>query len=382
MSFSKPAFKIDGLLFLIAGLSMVFLFGCKDLKPEKPKEIISTKQINSLAFKNKSGEIKTIQVEWEKNKSPIITDTIFVDTATARVHIRTKSGYEFSTVLRREETIPFAQYPLPDSLIAISDIEGNFDAFAEMLLGLGIINKDLNWTFGKNHLVLVGDFFDRGQEVFNCLWLVYKLEQEAELAGGKVHFIMGNHEQINLLGDFRDVHKKYEMFANRIKIPYKKWLANGSVLGDWLRTKNCMEQIGDNLFLHGGLNPEMAEKGWSVEKVNQLFRKAVSSSWDNLKPESQLITGRNGPLWYRGMSFEELRQGQVDTIVSAFGVERVVVGHTVVDAENISWLYDGRVINIDLYHAANLKKGILRVLLITKDGYFEIDDQMNKRVLN
>ncbi len=382
MSFSKPAFKIDGILFLIAGLSIVFLVGCKDPKPEKPKEVISTKQINSLAFKNKSGEIKTIQVEWEKNKSPIISDTIFADTAKAFVQIRTKSGYEFSTILRKEETIPPSQYPLPDSLVAISDIEGNFDAFAEMLLGLGIMNKDLNWTYGKNHLVLVGDFFDRGQEVFNCLWLVYKLEQEAEAAGGKVHFILGNHEQINLLGDFRDVHKKYDMFANRIKIPYKKWLANGSVLGDWLRTKNCMEQIGDNLFLHGGLNPEMAEKGWSVEKVNQLFRKAVSSSWDNLKPESQLITGRNGPLWYRGMSFEELRQGQVDTIVSAFGVERVVVGHTVVDAENISWLYNGRVINIDLYHAANLKKGILRVLLITKDGYFEIDDQMNKRVLN
>ena len=382
MSFSKFAFKIEGILFLIAGLSMFFWIGCKDPKAESSKEIISTKQINSLAFKNKSGEIKTIQVEWEKNKSPIITDSIFAPNSKAEVNVRTKSGYKFSTLLRKEETIPPSEYPLPDSLIAISDIEGNFDAFAEMLLGLDIINKDLNWTYGKNHLVLVGDFFDRGQEVFNCLWLVYKLEQEAETLGGKVHFIMGNHEQLNLLGDYRDLHKKYEMVSKRIKIPYKEWLEKKSVLGDWLRTKNCMEKIGNNLFLHGGLNPEMAQKRWSIEKVNQLFRKAVSSSWDNLKPESQLITGRNGPLWYRGMSFEELRQGQVDTIVSAFGVERVVVGHTVVDEENISWLYNGRVINIDLYHAANLKKGILRVLLITKDGYFEIDDQMNKRVLN
>jgi hypothetical protein len=143
-----------------------------------------------------------------------------------------------------------------------------------------------------------------------------------------------------------------------------------------------MEKIGDNLFVHGGLNPEMAEKGWSVEKVNQLFRIAMSSSRDSLKTESQFVTGGNGPLWYRGMSLQELRQGQVDTIVSAFGVQRVVVGHTIVDAEDISWLYGGRVVNIDLYHAANLKKDILRVLLITKDGCFEIDDQMNKHVLN
>ena len=108
----------------------------------------------------------------------------------------------------------------------------------------------------------------------------------------------------------------------------------------------------------------------------------MESSKESLNAESQFIIGKYGPLWYRGMSIEKLRKEQVDTIVSAFGVEKIVVGHTVVDEENISCLYAGRVINIDLYHAANLKKGILRVLLITNDGYFEIDGQMNKRVLN
>jgi hypothetical protein len=382
MLYSKSIFKSEGIFFLILGLSMGLLIGCEDSKPDKTKEVVATKQVNAVAFKRLSGEIETVQIAWEKNKIPIVSDTVFVDTATALVNIRTKSGYEFSTILRREETIPPFEYPLPDSLIAISDIEGDFDVFTKVLLGLGVINKDLSWDYGKNHLVLVGDFFDRGQEVFNCLWLVYKLEQEAEMAGGRVHFIMGNHEQLNMLGDYRYLHEKYNMVSQQIKIPYKEWISERSVIGDWLRKKNCMEKIGDKLFLHGGLNPEMAKKGWSVEKVNQLFRTAMSSSWGSLGIESQLVTGRNGPLWYRGMSFQELRQGQVDTIISAFGVEQVVVGHTIVDAENISWLYGGRVINIDLYHAANMKKGILRVLLITKDGCFEIDDQMNKRVLN
>jgi hypothetical protein len=381
MLFLKYTFKIE-YFFLVLGLSMVFLLACEDSGSDKAKEVSAAKQINAVAFKKPSGEIKTVQIEWGKNKSLIVSDTFFADTATASINIRTKSGYEFSTILRRKETIPPFEYPLPDSLITISDIEGNFDVFIKMLLGLGVINKDLSWDYGKNHLVLVGDFFDRGQEVFNCLWLVYKLEQEAEMAGGRVHFIMGNHEQLNLLGDYRYLHEKYKIVCRRIKIPYEEWLSERSVIGDWLRHKNCMEKIGDNLFVHGGLNPEMAEKGWSVEKVNQLFRIAMSSSRDSLKTESQFVTGGNGPLWYRGMSLQELRQGQVDTIVSAFGVQRVVVGHTIVDAEDISWLYGGRVVNIDLYHAANLKKDILRVLLITKDGCFEIDDQMNKHVLN
>lgn len=367
---------------LIASLTMVFLVACKGSNLEKNKEGTSTKQINALAFKSKSGELKTIQIEWEKDKTPIISNTVFADTAIGTINIRTKSGYEFSTNLRREEPIQSAEYVMPDSLIAISDIEGNFDVFAEMLLGMRVINKDLSWNYGDNHLVLVGDFFDRGQEVFNCLWLIYKLEQEAALAGGKVHFILGNHEQLNLLGDFRYVHEKYGKLSDLIKLPFKKWLTEGSVIGDWLCTKNCMEKIGDNLFVHGGLNPEVAEMNWSIEEINQIFRKTLRSTWGNLNTESQLIIGKNGPLWYRGMSTKDLSQEQVDAIVRAFGVERVVVGHTIIDSEKISSLYNGRVINIDLFHAANLKKGALRALMINKDGCFEIDNQMNKRVLD
>lgn len=382
MQFSKSAFYIKGIFFLILGLSMTFLMGCMDSKSDEVTAVISTKQINSFAFKEPSGEIKTVQIEWEKNKTPIISDTSFTSMSTALINVRTKSGYEFSTTLRKVEPVPPFEYALPDSLIAISDIEGNFDVFTKILLGLGTINKDLSWNYGKNHLVLVGDFFDRGQEVFNCLWLIYKLELEAAMAGGRVHFIMGNHEQLNLMGDYRDMHEKYKKISKLIKIPYKEWLSNRSVIGEWLRNKNCMEKIGDNLFVHGGLHPDMGKKGWSGEEVNQIFRMAMNGSSNDLKTGSQLVTGRNGPLWYRGMSLQELRQGQVDTLLSTFDANRVVVGHTIVDAEKISMLYDGRVINIDLYHAANLKKGILRVLLITKEGYFEIDDQLNKQVLN
>ena len=211
--------------------------------------------------------------------------------------------------------------------------------------------------------------------------MIYKLELEAEKVGGRVHFIMGNHEQLNLIGDYRDVHKKYEMIAEQIKVPYKEWLSKRSVIGSWLHNKNCMEKIGENIFVHGGIHPEMIEYGWSGTEINEIFRNAMNSSKTYTKEET-LITGKNGPLWYRGMSLQELSQGQVDKIVSAFNVKRVVVGHTVVNPEKISMLYDGRVVNIDLYHAGNLKRGILRGLLITKDGYFEIDDQMNKQILN
>ncbi len=48
--------------------------------------------------------------------------------------------------------------------------------------------------------MFAGDMFDRGDQVTECLWLVYALEETAKAAGGYVHFILGNHELMNLQG--------------------------------------------------------------------------------------------------------------------------------------------------------------------------------------
>ena len=81
---------------------MVFLLACEDSEPHKAKKISAAKQINAVAFKKPSGEIKTVQIEWGKNKSLIVSDAFFADTATASINIRTKSGYEFSSLILKE----------------------------------------------------------------------------------------------------------------------------------------------------------------------------------------------------------------------------------------------------------------------------------------
>ena len=83
-------------------------------------------------------------------------------------------------------------------IIAISDIEGGYKTFRDFLINSKVIDKNLNWTFGKGHLVLVGDFVDRGWSVTQVLWFIYKLEQDAIQQGGFVHFIIGNHELKNM----------------------------------------------------------------------------------------------------------------------------------------------------------------------------------------
>ncbi len=116
---------------------------------------------------------------------------------------------KFTTTIKKSITNEPTTYPSPDKIFAISDIEGNFIALMDLLVVNGVMNEGFQWTFGTGHLVLNGDFFDRGLHVTECLWLIYHLEQEALKSGGYVHFILGNHEIMNMNADFRYVRNKY-----------------------------------------------------------------------------------------------------------------------------------------------------------------------------
>ena len=84
--------------------------------------------------------------------------------------------------------------------------------------------------------------------VTQTLWLIYHLENQAEKAGGKVHFILGNHDLMNMNNDFRYVRKKYFTNAELMNVPYIDLYKPKTELGEWLETKNIVEKIGDYVF--------------------------------------------------------------------------------------------------------------------------------------
>lgn len=72
-----------------------------------------------------------------------------------------------------------SKYELPDKILVVSDLEGNFDALSNLLWKNGVMNDRYAWTFRQGHVVVLGDLMDRGLEVTQCLWLLYRLEAEA-----------------------------------------------------------------------------------------------------------------------------------------------------------------------------------------------------------
>ncbi|MBL4568374.1 MAG: metallophosphoesterase, partial [Flavobacteriaceae bacterium] len=164
-------------------------------------------------------------------------------------------------------------------IAALSDIHGQYDLAITLLKNNKIIDRHLNWKFGKGHLVIAGDIFDRGDKVHETLLLVYKLEQQAKKHGGRVHFLLGNHEYMVLKNDLRYIHRKYRHTTRLLRINYDQLYGKNTVLGRWLRSKATIIKINKDYFVHGGVSKDFIEKtGFSSEtihKINNTMRASI-----------------------------------------------------------------------------------------------------------
>src|SRR3989441_3626263 len=208
----------------------------------------------------------------------------------------------------------------PDSVVAIGDVHGDFDDFVSILQRTGLIDAQHHWTGNKATLVQVGDLLDRGPKPREVMDLVMALEKEAPKAGGRVVSLLGNHEMMNIMGDLRYVTaENYAAYADsnsaeRQKSAYQEyvkwrnshaqllaelpqpmelteaeWMArhplgfveqreafgpNGTY-GKWLREHSAVAKIGEVIFLHGGIHPNLAHL--KLDTINSHIRDEIKA---------------------------------------------------------------------------------------------------------
>ena len=185
-----------------------------------------------------------------------------------------------------------------EKVVSISDVHGAYGGMERTLKSAGILDDSLDWAAGKTHLVITGDILDRGPDSRKVMDLLMALEPQAEIAGGKVHLLLGNHEVMNLVGDLRYVaDEEYAAFGAdespeererwfRIYYDQQETVADEDALraefnqgrppgffghrrafrsdgkyGKWLLTKPLMVVIDGTAYVHGGLSPLVADIG-------------------------------------------------------------------------------------------------------------------------
>jgi Calcineurin-like phosphoesterase len=299
-----------------------------------------------------------------KSSRAVIVDSQSFHSATeASIEVSPVGKRPFRVPLRTTFQTPPAEYAAATALVALSDIEGEFDALVALLTSAGVIDSNYNWIFGTGHVAILGDTMDRGSAVFECLWLLFKLEGDAAIAGGQLHMLLGNHEQKNFFGarnarSLKDVADKYFVNATLLGVEYVDWIGTEAILGRWLRSRNAIERIGDRLFMHGGVSPALVRSGLSITALNERVRETLDSSIERWSALDSLIAEKDGPLWYRGLAQQSAAADHVTAMLAAYRATEIVIAHTILDPLHITSLYDGRVLAIDTHHAGNWKRRI------------------------
>ena len=269
-------------------------------------------------------------------------------------------------------------YKEVDSIIAISDVHGQYNKYIDILIANGVIDKNLNWKFGKGHLVFLGDAFDRGDRVTELLWHLFTLEKQAEKAGGMVHVLLGNHEDMVFSGDLRYINEKYKKVELLTNTKYFDLYSENSVVGKWLRNQPVIISINDILFVHAGISIDLARMKLPVKQVNKLVSGKIIGKYiapDNKDKKVELLAGDNGPLWYRGYfedsTFSEIK---LDSILGFYSVKHIIVGHTTF--EKMKSLFNNKIIGID----AGIGYKQPGEVFIYKNGNFYIGTVKGERI--
>ncbi len=263
--------------------------------------------------------------------------------------------------------------------VVITDPHADFTSFFTTLHNNSVIDKNMNWVFGKNQLVIIGDIFDRGDDATTILWAVYKLEQQALKKGGKVIYMIGNHEDMVLRGDDRYINKKYSTLADTLGIVHKQLYAKQTEFGEWIRTKNIIQKINNHVFLHAGLGEEFLQRDLSFDFVNSTVYQWLGASKEDYKKvggDIEFIYRTYGPIWYRGMVYpdkEKYRPIGTDTadkLLKKYSAKKFILGHTIF--EDITLKLGGRVITSNVRNYKNREAGRGMGLLIEGDKIWVI----------
>ncbi|MEB2310953.1 MAG: metallophosphoesterase [Sorangiineae bacterium] len=253
-----------------------------------------------------------------------------------------------------------ARAPATARLVAIGDLHGDLAQTRAALRLAGAIDEEDDWI-GKSLIVVqTGDELDRGDDEEGIVALFESLAKKAERAGGRVVVLDGNHDVMNVQGDFRYVTRggfiAFERFApepgaapelERFPVHARGRAAAmrpGGAFALRLAERNVIEVVGDTVFVHGGVLLRHLDYG--VERINRETRAWMRGEG----PLPAVMNGEDAPTWARDYSQGEPSAEACDElgrVLARLGAKRMVVGHTVQEA-GITSACDERVWRIDV----------------------------------
>ena len=273
-------------------------------------------------------------------------------------------GHDLNFKLKKPKS--YYKLPLGAKIVAIGDVHGDLSVTIKSLKLAGVIPmntphhfntideaNNIEWIGGNTHIVQVGDQIDRCRpntwyrDICNdndtykdegsdlkIMELLDKLDEKAQYQNGAVISILGNHEIMNCVGDFRYVSpKEFEEFGeyynikktdrtNRI-FPYgykerkQAFSPGGMIARKFAKNHKSIVQVGPWIFVHGGITPKLSNE-YTLDEMNEGMSKWLLGRRDRKTKEifeALYDDDDNGIFWTREFgdlgNWEEERSSQM-----------------------------------------------------------------------
>lgn len=241
-------------------------------------------------------------------------------------------------------------------IVAIGDLHGDMEKTLTSLRLARVLGEDEEgeycWAGGDTVVVQLGDVLDRGNTEIGIIKLLMQLDEQAQKEGGAVYMLNGNHESLNVCGDFRYVTpgafiESAVEFGMPRDVALRSWdgciqaraalyLPGGKVARMLSRNPTVLI-VNDTAFAHGGLLPIHVQYG--IERMNSevaawMRRDKVEDGFAS--PPFLAMGDGKSVMWNRQLSVEKWSNpgdryhatNMVSQALQQIGAKRLVVGHT------------------------------------------------------
>ncbi|KAK2999130.1 hypothetical protein RJ639_024586 [Escallonia herrerae] len=304
-------------------------------------------------------------------------------------------------------------HPPVDRIIAVGDLHGDLQKAQQALRLAGIVDAGGSWCGGAATLVQVGDVLDRGGDEIRILYFLERLKRQAAKSGGKVITMNGNHEIMNIDGNFicvtksgvdefkvwadwynvgnsmkslchglkesRDIFNGLPTKFTNVRDEYNEGFRArvaalrpaGPISTRFLSGNETVVVVGESVFVHGGVLPDHVAYG--LERINEEMRDWILGVKGRVS--SSLVRGRDSVVWLRRFSADvggKCDCSTLERVLAAIpGAKRMVMGHTIQES-GINGACGNRAIRIDVGMSRGCRDRLPEVLEIVGDSRLRV----------
>ena len=260
-------------------------------------------------------------------------------------------------------------------VVVVGDIHADIIVARRAFQLAGAIDEQGEWVGGDLVVVQLGDFIGRSYEDREVLDFILEVRNKAEVGGGNVHVLIGNHEVFGARLELRWVpDEAYSAFSDipgldlnnprLMHLPEYQRARSAALMPGGYYSKQLAEfpavlRLGETIYVHGGVTPHWARYG--VDRINEEVSKWFAGHSDE-PVSAQGMDPRNhddSVMMSRHFSedVDEKDCEMLEESLALLNAKRMIVAHSI--QQSITARCDDQVWAVDVgmsrYYGGNLQ---------------------------